>query len=54
LVWSLPAAVLIIALSLLVSAFARWGRRTSGAPSVADETLVKNALAESMQDGDES
>jgi cytochrome c-type biogenesis protein CcmH len=54
LVWSLPAAVLIIALSLLVGAFARWGRRTPGAPSVADETLVKNALAEPSQDDNES
>lgn len=54
LVWSLPVAVLIIALSLLVSAFARWGRRKPGFPSAADEMLVKNALAETAQDSNES
>jgi cytochrome c-type biogenesis protein CcmH len=54
LVWSLPVAALIIALSLLVSAFARWGRRKPGFPSAADEMLVKNALAETAQDSNES
>ncbi len=54
LVWSLPVAVLIIALSLLISAFVRWGRRNSRTPSASDETLVKNALAETSQDGNKS
>lgn len=54
LVWSLPVAVLIIALALLVNAFARWGRHKPGFPSAADETLVKNALAETAQDSNES
>lgn len=54
LVWSLPVAVLIVAIALLVSAFARWGRRKPGFPSVDDETLVKNALAETAQDSNES
>lgn len=53
LVWSLPVAVLIIAMSLLVSAFVRWGRRKSSTPSATDEMLVKDALAETSQD-DES
>lgn len=50
LVWSLPVAVLIIAMSLLVSAFVRWGRRKSITPSATDEMLVKDALAETSQD----
>lgn len=50
LVWSLPVAVLIIAMSLLVSAFVRWGRRKSSTPSATDEMLVKDALAETSQD----
>ena len=54
LVWSLPVAVLIVAMALLVSAFARWGRRKPGYPSAADETLVKIALAETAQDSNES
>ncbi len=54
LVWSLPVAVLIIALSLLVGAFVRWGRRNLSTPSPADETLVKNALAETSQDSNKS
>ena len=54
LVWSLPVAVLIIALALLVNAFVRWGRHKPGFPSAADETLVKNALAETTQDSNES
>ena len=54
LVWSLPVAALIVAMALLVSAFARWGRREPGYPSAADETLVKNALAETAQDSNES
>lgn len=53
LVWSLPVAVSIIAMSLLVSAFVRWGRRKSSTPSATDEMLVKDALAETSQD-DES
>lgn len=53
LVWSLPVAVLIIAISLLISAFVRWGRRKSSTPSATDEMLVKDALAETSQD-DES
>ncbi|GBL20565.1 formate-dependent nitrite reductase complex bifunctional subunit NrfFG [Acidimicrobiaceae bacterium] len=50
LVWSLPVAVLIIAMSLLVSAFVRWGSRKSSTPSATDEMLVKDALAETSQD----
>lgn len=50
LVWSLPVAVLIIAISLLISAFVRWGRRKSSTPSATDEMLVKDALAETSQD----
>lgn len=50
LVWSLPVAVLIIAMSLLVSAFVRWGRRKSSTPSATDEMLVKDALAETSRD----
>lgn len=46
LVWSLPVAALIIAISLLVGAFARWSRNKPGAPSVQDEKLVEQALAE--------
>lgn len=49
LVWSLPVAVLIIAIALLIGAFARWNRRKPGAPSAADEKLVNNALAEISQ-----
>lgn len=46
LVWSLPVAALIIAISLLVGAFARWSRNKPGAPSAQDEKLVEQALAE--------
>lgn len=50
LVWSLPVAALVIAISLLVGAFARWSRNKPGAPSAQDEKLVEQALAQVSDD----
>lgn len=46
LVWALPAAALVISMSLLVSLFARWSRSKPKAPTAEDEKLVNRALAQ--------
>ncbi|TRZ81192.1 MAG: hypothetical protein D4R92_02540 [Actinobacteria bacterium] len=48
LVWSLPVAALIMSLWFLVRAFSRSRQNKPTAPSVQDEKLVEQALAESM------
>ena len=53
LVWALPAAALVISVSLLVSLFARWSRSKPKPPTVEDEKLVNRALAQETTEQDD-